>query len=142
MGDGRDEIGTNRGDGGACPGGPGRGDEAEREKCDPRADDHEAPRAPRAASTNVGSPAALAATVHDRCARSAGGSIARIVGSKNMTGNTRVATGSREAGSSVPATRRPRSSIDRKRRRPRVPANLSDLLQDVVEIVVAGPRRD
>ena len=43
MGDSGDEIGTNHGDGGACPGGSGCSDEAEREKSDARADDHEAP---------------------------------------------------------------------------------------------------
>ena len=49
-------------------------------------------RAPLAASTNVGSPAALVTTVHDRCVRSTGGSTATIVGSKNKTGKARVAT--------------------------------------------------
>ena len=96
-------------------------------------------RAPRAASTNVGSPAELVATVHDRCARSAGGSTATSVGSKNRTGKVRVATVCSEPGSSVPATRRPRSSMIAKDVALHVAGDVRDLLQNVVEIVIAGP---
>ena len=98
-------------------------------------------RAPRAASTNVGSPAALAAIVHDRCVRSAGGSTASDRGIEEQDRKDARGDGLREsrfqrAGDATAVV------VDhRERRGAGVPGDLSHLLQDVVEIVVAGPRR-